>query len=707
MLKVWFFIICLLIAGCAQVEKKGASLFPFEITYETPVPVLMENGSYEQKNSSFVSAFQWNNNTIEMNVSNNTKQEVIDVSKWDNSSDKMEWMTYGVVLSQGQMYEVVLEISNTIADKVEIIVDDYVNILHQKTFDVSEGLNNICFTFTHSGPSVHDAHLQISFSKHNTKESGQIVIEQLKLDCVSLDESNVKINQLGYLPESQKLAIFRYNAGDWFDVVNVHTSQVVYTGQIVGRTENADAGEINYYGDFSSVTEPGTYRIETQFGAQSMEFEIQEKLYQPLLEDALKMITLQRCGTALSDELAKEFAHEACHDWPARGYSSWEDMDVSGGWHDAGDYGRYTLTAVKTMNDLMLAYVLYPESFTDAMGLPESGNGLPDVLDEANVGLEWLRKMQNSWGGVYTAAVTERFAEFVSPENDIQQLWVLNDENTSTAAASGAFALASLVFQDIDASLSQEYLLCALKAYETAIALRGQEDQKNPKEINAGDYFNPSDEDEIYFAASMLYVLTHEDQYFEEIAHALNASVSLFGLSYNDFSGYGTYFLLKDAEFKKTNLYPVLYNQAMDHAQSLVSDNVNDGYHLTINSYHWGANMDVCNNAMMMLLINDVQPSSDLKNAAFEQLCYLLGKNSLNTSFITGYGKVYPQNIHHRIAVYRQAELFGALVGGPDGSADASVPPAKKYWDSSDSYSTNEVAIYYNSPLIFMLGAFQ
>ena len=94
--------------------------------------------------------------------------------------------------------------------------------------------------------------------------------------------------------------------------------------------------------------------------------------------------------------------------------------------------------------------------------------------------------------------------------------------------------------------------------------------------------------------------------------------------------------------------------------------------------------------------------------------CYLidltdakLGKNSINTSFVSGYGTTYPRQIHHRIAEVNQVILKGALVGGPDGNIESDLPPAKKYWDDSSMYSTNEVAIYYNSPLVFVLSAFQ
>ncbi|MBE6107786.1 MAG: hypothetical protein E7192_04025 [Erysipelotrichaceae bacterium] len=703
-------IFLMLLSGCTKETEEitSAALKPAEIQIvELDVPAKVETIDYAQVNTSFSSVFSHQFDHLNVSFSNRLKQERFEISEWNNSGHTFSVSTYGIPFYAGQTYQLNLTVSSSIADAVKVVFDDYTNAFYEKTYSIGNQVQTIELKYTHAGSNISDGVMKLVFTKGNSAVSGEIVIEEMSFQHLSSEEHSVKVNQVGYLPESQKLAVFRYNSGDWFDVIDVNTNEVVYTGQITGRTDNPDADEVNYTGDFSAVTTPGRYRIVSQINGRSVEFVIGDQLYADLLKDSLKMITLQRCGVCLDESIAPGFEHESCHHTLAKGYSSWSDLDVTGGWHDAGDYGRYTLTAVKTMSDLLLAYTVYPESFSDEMGLPESGNGIPDVVDEAIVGLDWLMKMQNSWGGVYTAAVTTQFADFVLPDQDQQQLWLLDEENTSTASASGAFAMGYLVIKEFDEEKAEKYLECAIKAYDTAVALRGQQDKKNPKEISAGDYGNSSDEDEIYFASALLYVATHEVQYLNEIKSALTASMNLFGLSYDVFSGYGSYFLLKDEQFKTTRAYPVLYNQMAVHGQNLVWDNVNDGYHLTVDSYHWGANMDVANNAMMMLLIHDIEPSDDLWNCAFEQLSYLLGKNSINTSFVSGYGTNYPKQIHHRIAEVNDIILTGALVGGPDGTIESDLPPAKKYWDDSSMYSTNEVAIYYNSPLVFVVSAFQ
>ncbi|MBR5291054.1 MAG: glycoside hydrolase family 9 protein [Erysipelotrichaceae bacterium] len=700
-------VILFMLTGCAS-EQSSASLHPFEIQVdESDLPVMKQIAEYAPLNTQFNSVFTHQFDQLAVSVSNELTREKFEVTDWSSLSQKFSISTYGLPFYAGQTYQVSFSVSSTIADHVQVIFDDYSQPFYQQNFEITDQIQKVQVNYTHQGNNMDDSQMKLIFTKRSEVTSGEILLEDIRFECVSNYPYNIKVNQLGYLPESQKLAVFTYNSGDWFEVIHADTDEVVYRGQIVGRIQNPDTKEVNYTGDFSAVTAPGIYRIESQINGQSYEFEIAENLYDSLLQDTLKMITTQRCGMVLTDTIISGFEHEICHHGLARGYSSWQDVDVTGGWHDAGDYGRYTLTAVKTINDLLMSYLLYPESFSDQMGLPESNNGIADVLDEAEIGLNWLLKMQNEWGGFHTAAVTSQFAEFVLPEHDIQQMWILDDENTSTAAAAGTLALASYIFNNVDTQKAQNYLTCAIKAYDCAIDLRGQLDKKNPAEFNAGDYGNSSDTDEIYFAASMMYVLTHEEKYLNEISDYLNSSQAYFGLGYDDFSGYGTYMLMKDEQFKKTRLSSVVYNAMIDYAQNLVWDNRNDGYHLTINSYHWGANMNVANDAMMMLLIHDIEPSDDLWNCAFEQLSYLLGKNSLNFSFVSGYGTQFPKNIHHRIAQVNQSILKGALVGGPDATLVDNLPPAKQYWDDSSLYSTNEVAIYYNSPLVFVVSAFQ
>jgi endoglucanase len=162
-------------------------------------------------------------------------------------------------------------------------------------------------------------------------------------------------------------------------VVNADTNQVVYTGDLYGQTNNSLTNETNWRGDFSSVTAPGNYYIKCGNLDDSYKFKIGDDIYNNLLDDTVKMLYLQRCGTQVQDA---DFGHPACHNTMATVYQTNEKIDVSGGWHDAGDYGRYVVAAAKSIADLLYAYQANPDLYGDNLGIPESGNGTPDILDE-------------------------------------------------------------------------------------------------------------------------------------------------------------------------------------------------------------------------------------------------------------------------------------------------------------------------------------
>ena len=267
----------------------------------------------------------------------------------------------------------------------------------------------------------------------------------------------------------------------------------------------------------------------------------------------------------------------------------------------------------------------------------------------------------------------------------------------------GTFALASMVFRDLDEGRADELLTDAKKAYEAADLTNSSADKKNPWDVSAGDYSNSSAWDELYFAASALYAATKDERYLNDLTQFVQAdSGILTGLSYSEMGGYGSYLLLRFGAADEPIVQTV--RQAFfSHASGLIDSQNANGYGVAINGYYWGGNMFVANNAMLLLLANELEPNPALWNAANQQLAYLLGANSLNLCFVTGYGKNWPHNIHHRMTEALNREMVGALVGGPDSSVDSTAPPAKRYWDESESYSTNEVTIYYNSPLVFAL----
>lgn len=669
---------------------------------EETIPVVLQTMDFPSREDLFSTIFQVGSETVGFYLIEEPDQLTLDVNWWGTAEDIIQVATDHLMFLNDHTYEIKFTVTSDLADSMRISWGDETGTFDTNTVKISSGKEHV-FKIHHQRSDTYTGWISIELMKSKEQTETEIQFSHFRMKDLTGTNYAVRVNQEGYLPASQKIAVFQANAGEVFDVVCADTGEVVYTGTIVNRAFNEETGEVNSIGDFSVVREPGSYYIESAIHGQSKTFEIAPDLYHDLLNSSLHMITLQRCGETLSEEIAGAFSHESCHDTPAIIYPDHEGGDFSGGWHDAGDYGRYTLTAVKTLNDLLLTYWLYPKVLDDASNSPESGNHQADILDEAMVGIEWLKKMQMDWGPVYTSAVSKGFAGFVMPDKDDQTIYILEEESTSTAAVSGSFALASTIFHDIDSSLSEDLLKRAEKAYQAFEKSDWIEDKKNPWDVEAGDYSNTSVLDEWYFASAALYTATHDEIYLQDLKTLiLEHDVSLTGLSYNDMGGYGSFLLLQDESFKNNELYQLVYDDFMEQASGILGMQYKNGYHVAVNGYYWGGNMFVANNAMHLLLANAIQSDSILVDGAQQQLSYLLGCNSLDMSFVTGFGQKYPINIHHRMTESLNKQMHGAMVGGPDNTIESNRPAAKRYWDDSELYSTNEVTIYYNSPLVFI-----
>jgi endoglucanase len=281
----------------------------------------------------------------------------------------------------------------------------------------------------------------------------------------------ILINQFGYINESSKVAVFKGSEmPEEFYVVQEDTQERVYTGYTENKGYNEKLQEYNGYGDFSEVTRPGTYYIEAPILGRSYSFRIGEDLYGQALKEACKQYYYSRCGVELAKEYAKEKARSACHTGKSRFREEAAALEAAGGWHQFGDGSREVEWAARNIGALLFAYELYEEIFTDDTGIPESGNGTPDILDEIRYETDWLLKMQNEQTGAVYAGVTvcERdrgmgMVSYVEPE-DIQ----------SSKAFAMAMAKFSYFYQNYDAEYAGRCLRAAenawryVKRYDTA-----------------------------------------------------------------------------------------------------------------------------------------------------------------------------------------------------------------------------------------------
>ncbi len=434
-------------------------------------------------------------------------------------------------------------------------------------------------------------------------------------------------------------------------------------------------------------------------------------MIQSLIKPVGRMFYLQRCGAALEEACAGMFSHPACHTAPARVFGSDTFLHVSGGWHDAGDYGRYVVPACKAVADLLLAYRAAPEAFGDDWGIPESGNGIADVLDEVRFELEWLLKMQRDDGGVYHKVTCAYFPDLTAaPQDETADLFVFPVSTAATGDFSAVMALAAPLYESIHRPFAKKCLRASIQAYEFLKHARPLP-FCNPSGVVTGEYGDTSDADERYFAACALYQATGQSYYLADAASLYRAGRSA-DLGWADVGGYGNAVLCAGPRTcEDAFLAGRIRADLLACAEQICQRTEKSPLGISISEFLWGSNMYLLNDTMVLLLANDAQESERFLSAARSHLDYLFGGNPLGVNFITGADESSPVQPHHRPSAAAGRAMPGMLVGGPDERLHdlmartllAGKPAAECYIDSAESYSTNETTIYWNSVLLYVL----
>ena len=691
-----------------------ASVSPDEIRHMDALVTPFSNKKYApitpDNASGFKSSWVLQNNTGDSWADIAFNYAHIDVYNGGENNEGVIFYRDGIPFSGGTSYSIFFNLSAVHERDIDVVIVDADDAtpIYRETIHVNGTLNNYTLSFVSPVTSWNGSvRFLLGGGQENTYDLNELRI-------TGSSEIAIRTNHLGYQANSQKRCTFTYSAGDLFDVVRADTNEIVYSGAILNEAWNDYTGENNSYGDFTNVMEPGEYYVRAQIGVVSHPFVIEENPYIDFTNSVIRMLSLQRCGHNNNESWAHELAHPECHTSLARVYQTEVLKDVSGGWHDAGDYGRYIKTGSKAVSDLLFAYLYCPEMFGDDGNLPESGNGIPDILDEARYELEWMLKMQNEDGGVYNTVMTPNFAYDISPETDNQDLVLLYVETTSTGDFGGAMAIASIVYKDIDPAFSETCLNAALQANYFLAYNQDLIDMINPPEYIGGSFKDDSDRDARFYTNMGLYVATKDKKYLEEAKRQYNAdNDASIGLSWSTNGGYGRYIFLTNSESSKDDpeFYDIMINSLKDEATEILNYALANGYNNGLYMYGWGSNHDMCVNGITMSMAYDFTGDTRFQQTALEHLNYVLGKNTLDYCYISTFGYASPQNIHNRLSVSHNVVYPGAMVGGANSFREdptiqalpENLPQAKVYLDSLSSYSTNEIAINWNSAFIHLL----
>ena len=701
-LLIFFIIINLYACSLNKEENKDNIQAEVQEQITTNVEPITDEGDIKENDFSLKSFKPGSNWDIERgDYDNKISTQIL---KLDNNETSI--LEYNEVFLYPGMIKISFEYASNQENDLtsfEVYDDDNDIILDEK---VNAGLNEFSF----ENPSkIYRGRLNFNFD--SGKEKLDAVIKNFQVNQ-SENVYKINLNQVGYLNDARKVAIFSGHHGDYFNIKSFDTDEIIATYPLSEMYESKYTDEYVARGDFSSFNLDGKYYLESSMGMKSYPFSIDKSVYSNILENAIGFFTAQRCGFEITEEINSDMQHKKCHNGNAKMITSAEMLEVSGGWHDAGDYGRYIETAVKSLSDLLIGYIISPNSFNDHTNHVEENNSIPDILDEIRYELEWMLKMQREDGGVYSRAATKKFPGNILPNEDETQIYVLQVSTASSAGFCAVMSLASQIYQEFDNEFANKCLAAALLANEYLNAST-EYNPVPPEGFIAGDYALAEDNYYRFYANIALWFSTDEQMYLDKAFTLISGDYSLYNTYWEPLLAYPSFLYLLKAD-KNDNHYDYVSNNFYRYLDNLVEGTSRDNYRISLNdNYHWGSNQNIADRAMILLMGNYLGGRRIYKAVAEEHLDYLLGKNCLNMSFVVGYGERYPHHIHHRVCICNNSEFKGALVGGPNSSLEDEVirnhfegqdiGPARIYMDDAESYSTNEVAIHFNSALVFVL----
>jgi cysteine-rich repeat protein len=521
-------------------------------------------------------------------------------------------------------------------------------------------------------------------------------------DFSSEVSSSIKINQVGYLPKSPKRVYVGNYLGDngkmflanaiAIKIINKNTKQSVYSGTLTQSTAIDDSnvngdvrpfsGEDVWYFDFTNFETPGSYYAQVNGIGRSYDFEIGDSVFNKVFYTTARALFYQRSGMALTPQFAGIWSRGAAQKVndegvPISGYyhNSIADKspelydnepigqhhDFSGGWFDAGDYNRYIRSAAEAADNFLTMFTVAPDKFKDnQLNIPESGNGVPDILDEAKWEIDWIAKMVSSNGCAFNKVSFEVWSD-VMPDKDQRKQWAITKSTADTALAAAILAKAAKIYLPYFPEAAASYKTKALSAWQCLV--EHPTNYPNPVKGSEAPFCNPDgdpaknipgihsgcswreDLDPRAWAAIEMFALTGEKAY-EDTFKQLVPTEDLSGWTLSDYYGFPSnvkhgfdYFKIPGADSTRKEQYlegvrriGELYRSFENFWPYQVAEKKD------IPNIGFGTlSMSTRYSYFYILASAALNDPSYLENAKIN-LDFQLGANPLSKSFITGVG---------------------------------------------------------------------
>lgn len=540
----------------------------------------------------------------------------------------------------------------------------------------------------------------------------------------------IHVNQLGYTEKSVKHALITDMDAESFTIRVASTNQVVFSGHLEEQRLWTLSGENIQIADFSRFKTPGRYYVQID-SERSYPFSIGDSLvYDTLAVWSAKAFYLWRAsceiepmystfkGTSYARKMGHPDSVVYVHYSVANEKRHVEsELSATKGWYDSGDYSKYVVNASYAVAFLGMAYEAFPEYYNKLyLNIPESGNDVPDILNELKWELDWMMSMFDNYdNGVYVKLSSLKFAKLVMPDADLQDRYMIGKSTASALDFASSMALASRLYAPYEKQFpgfSKKALELARKAYRWALKSPSVSFE-NPSDVSTGTYSDDDFSDEFFMASVQLFITTHEKEFYDNLklvqsydtptwANVNSIGLMELALHLDELPGFVNKVQIQQkAQGLYDNIYKLYYYSVGK---------------LPLKRFEWGCNGYVAANGAILGLAYQLTKDKKYLTAAHSAFDYLLGRNSLDYCFITRFGSRYPKRIHDRRSHSDgiTMPLPGYLVGGPNldqptdcgqSSYPSSIYPARAYLDEFCSFSTNEIAINWNAPFVMLVGA--
>jgi endoglucanase len=626
---------------------------------------------------------------------------------------------------------------------IQLPVDPWTQYLAENP-TLTEAGEDYAFTFT---APVDLPNAQVVFQIGGSAEPWRFCVDDVSLKGGAEPEvyepdtgPRVRVNMVGYLPAGPKNATLvteQTEALPWR--LRNAGGETVAEGETRPRGVDAASGQNVHTIDFGAHRTPGKgYTLEAD-GETSRAFDIAADLYDDLSVDALKFYYTQRSGIEILDTLRPGYGRPAGHVGVAPNQGDTQvpclpgtcdyTLDVSGGWYDAGDHGKYVVNGGISVFQLMNAFERAKAAgvYRDGdLRIPESGNSVPDILDEARWEQEFLLSMQVPDGEPYAGMAHHKIHDEnwtglpLLPHRDAERRFLHPPSTAATLNLAATAAQAARVFAPYDPAFAARNLTAARKAWAAAKADPAR--YAPSAGVGGGPYDDTDVTDEFYWAAAELYLTTGEKEFQDAVVASPHHTGDIWrerGFDWGSTAQLGRLDLavlpndLPDRDRVRRSV--------LEGADRYLATQRSQAYGLPYapsdGSYDWGSNNLVLNNMIVMATAHDISGAEKYLDGVREGMDYILGRNALNLSYVTGYGEVAAQNQHSRWYAHQLDPSLpnppkGTLAGGPNSGIQDPLAqrllrgckPQFCYVDHIESWSTNELTINWNAPLAWIAG---